>query len=355
MRKIVALILFIFLITTLNAQEFREIEPQLVTVFPFGNSESSLGYRNITDGKVDGWPTAFCFDLDENLIVSDWVNRRMSYFDENWQSIKIIDLTEDILPTRMKVDIEGNFICYYGREGIRKIDSEGNTLFFLYVAGEDIADDIRSDGFYVVDDMVLAYNINNGTVIGFDNLTSDYKENNIKPTLNTEQVIRELERSHSSIQIEKKESLIPMQRSQSSSGVPRRVTSEDEYVILKDGEPLSRDFDTIYQRNNNQDQNIRLNQLRAAPIDNDIMLLFDKYKDRRSKYYYGKDGDGNNYWELSRKIFVLDANGVPIDAFDLEGTRPRRTTRPVISDNGDIYYMSLDNRGHLLYKIERDW
>lgn len=353
MKKIVSLILFIFLITTLCAQEFREIEPQLVAVFPIGNSDSSLGYRNITDGKVDGWPTAFCFDLDGNLVVSDWVNKRMSYFVQNWQPIKTIDLTKDILPTRMEVDNKGNFICYYGSVGIAKINANGNIIFFLHVAGEDISSDIRSDGFYVVDDMVLAYNRNNGGIIGFKDLTPDYKENNKNPILNTQQVIRELERSYGSVQIEKKESVLPSLRTL-SSGVPSRAV-KDDYVILQDGELLSRDFNTIQQSGSTQSQMLKSTQLESMSEDNDLILLFDKYKDRRSKYYYGKDSDGNNYWELSRKMFVLDANGVPIDAFDLEGTRPRRTTRPVISDNGDIYYMSLDKRGHLLYKIVRDW
>ena len=348
MRKMVPLVLLIFSITILGAQEFREIESQLVTVFPFGNSESSLGYRKITDGTAVGVPSAFCFDLDGNLVVSDWINKRISCFDQNWQPIKTIDLTEIIYPTRMEVDAEGNFICYYGSVGIRKIDVEGNTLFFLHVGGEDIADDIRSDGFYIIDDLVLAYNDNNGGIIGFKDLTPDYKENNKKPILNTQQVIREIEQNHPTLMVETGIGPSIQQRNSTSRPiVPGRQSSE--YVIYENGVGLSRDFDR-FMTLKSQDGAV---QSRTLGDGNQYSMLLDRLENAL-KIFIGTDLSGNHYWKMASGIFVFNSEGIPIAAFKFKSLK-RRSTRPVISPQGDVYFMSSGEAGHYLYKIERDW
>ena len=354
--KRLAFCLLILFVMDLSAQDFAIKEPQLVTIFPAGDSESSFGYRYTRSGSGDsGGPTAFCFDSDGNLVVSDTVNKRISIFDQNWQPLKTIELDYSFGAYRMEIDTKGNFIGYYGKSGIKKIDAEGNTHLFLYVAGEEIADNIRSDGFYVIDNLVVAYNKYNGGLIGFKNLTPDYKENNKKPILNTQQVIRELEQSsYSSVQIEKKESSVPMQRSQSTSSVPRRVTSGDEYVILKDGELLSRDFNTIQQSGSTQSQVLKSTQLEAMSEDNGLISLFTKYKDIHDKIYYGKDNDGNEYWKFRAYMFVLDLSGVPIKAIELQRGLGR-TTGFVLSGAGDIYYMHTTENGHYLYRYKRDW
>ena len=355
MKRLTLFIILLLIIINISAQDFTEKEPELVTIFPVGDSEESLGYRKLRSGSGNGGPTAIGFDQNENLIVNDSINQRISIFDKNWQPVRIINLTKASESTKLEIDIEGNIIGYYGNTGIETFDASGKAIFFLYLGGEKISDDIRNDGLYIIDNMIVAYNRNNGEIIGFNNLTPDYKENNKKPILNTQQVIRELERSSRSVEIEKKESAIPMQRLQSFSNVPARETSGVEYVILQDGEVLSRDFDTIQQNKPIQTQVFKSTQSGVMSENDGLLSLFNKYKEHPVKFYHGKDNSGNEYWEFGKYLFVLDLNGIPFKAIKLQEGGLDRTTGFAMSEDGEIYYMHSTETGHYLYKYERDW
>ncbi len=135
MKQII--ILFISLIINLEAQDFAEKVSGLVTVFPIGETSSSLGYQVQPDSDFR-WPTTICFDSDGNLVVSDFLNKRISIFDQNWEALRTVALDHYFSPSIMKIDSEGNYIGYLGQHGIIKFDKEGNTIFFLDVIGEEV-------------------------------------------------------------------------------------------------------------------------------------------------------------------------------------------------------------------------
>ena len=340
------IILFSFLLLTavgLFGQDFPTREPVLVKIFPVGKEDGSFG--GIPVSKDVYGPTAFCFDSEGFLVIVDTNNKRICMFDNNYNFISSINNSPIIEPSSLEIDDEGNIVGYRGRNGVEKMDSSGKELFQIFLYGEDISDELRGDGFFIVDNMVLAYK-DDGGIIGFNNPGTDYKENN-RHILNTQEVIREIERNHPTIKVETGiEQSIQQRSSISGPIVPSRQSSE--YVIYENGVELSRDFNR-FMTLKNSDGTIQNRTL----ADNDLFALFEKYKKKRIKILKGTDIDGNVYWQLHYSIFVLNPAGIPIAAFELESER--RTTHPVISPQGDIYFMYSDGTGHYLYKYERDW
>ncbi len=157
--KTITIFILLCLIQNISSQVIGEEEPQLVNIFPVGESDSALGFIGDADQGNSGvaGPSAFCFDLNGNLIISDTINDRISWFDQNFQPMKIIALENSFDPIVLEIDDEGNYIGYKGTAYVKKIDPEGSTLFYFLLRGEEIRDNISFDGFYVVDNMVLAY------------------------------------------------------------------------------------------------------------------------------------------------------------------------------------------------------
>jgi hypothetical protein len=340
--KIIIICSFL-LLTAVNlfSQDFPDKEAILVKTFPIGNDLGELGLRS---GSGPTAPGGLYFDKNGLFYICDNVNRRICIFDKSYNYLRSID-PSPISEARLEVDDYGNVIGYSGSAGIIKIDNSGNVLFSIYVLGEDIYDELRGDGFFIVDNMVLAYK-DDGGIIGFNNPGTDYKANN-RHILNTQEVIREIERNHPSLRVETGiEPSIQQRDSSSRPTVPSRQSSE--YIIYENGVELSRDFDR-FMTLKSQDGTGQSRTL----ADNDLFTLFEKYKKKRIKILRGTDIDGNIYWQLHYSIFVLNPTGIPIAAFELDCERS--TTHPVISPSGDVYYMGSGKTGHYLYKYERDW
>jgi hypothetical protein len=343
------IILFSFLLLTavgLFGQDFPAREPVLVKIFPVGKEDGSFG--GIPVSKDVYGPTAFCFDSEGFLVVVDTNNKRICTFDNNYNFISSINNSPIIEPSSLEIDDEGNVIGYFGSSGVQKMDKYGNEVFFIYVLGDDISHVIRGDGFYIANNMVFAYNRFDCGIIGFKDPGTDYKENN-RNVLDTQEVIREIERNHPSLRVETGiEPSIQQRDSTSRPTVPSRQSSE--YVIYENGVELSRDFDNFFE---SKEQQGAL-QSKSFAGDSQYSLLLEKYSHHRfGQTLFGTDTDGNTYWQFHHGIFVFNPQGVIIAAFTLESLR--RTTHPVISPSGDVYYMGSGKTGHYLYKYERDW
>jgi hypothetical protein len=339
----VLLIIMIMITVNLWAQEFPLLEPELVKTFPFGKEDGSFGIIPVSK-DVYG-PTAFCFDSKGFLIIVDTNNKRICMFDNNYNFISSINNSPIVEPYRIDIDKDGNIIGHiYG--GIQIMDTTGKGLITIYVENNDIRDSIRSDGFYVANGMVFAYT-DDGGIIGFKNPGTDYKENN-RNILNTQEVIREIERNHPNIKVETGiEPSIQQRDSSSRPTVPIRQSSE--YVIYENGVGLSRDFDR-FMTLKSQDGAV---QSRTLGDGNQYSMLLDRLENAL-KIFIGTDLSGNHYWKMASGIFVFNSEGIPIAAFKFKSLK-RRSTRPVISPQGDVYFMSSGEAGHYLYKIERDW
>jgi hypothetical protein len=343
--KIIIICSFL-LLTAVNlfSQDFPDKEAILVKTFPVGKEDGSFG--GIPVSKDVYGPTAFCFDSEGFLVIVDTNNKRICMFDNNYNFISSINNSPIIEPSSLEIDDEGNIVGYRGRNGVEKMDSFGKELFQIFLYGEDISDELRGDGFFIVDNMVLAYK-DDGGIIGFNNPGSDYKENN-RHILNTQEVIREIERNHPTIKVETGIGPSIQQRSSTSRPtVPSRQSSE--YVIYENGVELSRDFNSFMKSK----EMGSADQSRTLGDGNQYSMLLDRLENAL-KIFIGTDSNGNKYWKMASGIFVFNSEGTPIAAFKLESSK-KRTTHPVISPQGDVYYMGFDGTGHLLYKYERDW
>ena len=346
-------ILFIFFFLLMNfsvfSQDFPDKEAILVKTFPVGINPGELGFEKVEFASASPSPTAFCFDSNGLLYICDTINKRICIFDESFNYIKSIENSPIIEPGLLEVDNEGNLIGSYGRYGIQKMDDSGKGLIRIFLYGEKILDEVRSDGFFIVDNMVLAYNRLDGGIIGFKDPGVDDKENN-RNILNTQEVIREIEQNHPSLRVETGIEPSVQQRSSTSGPiVPGR--QKQGYVIYENGVELSRDFNSFITLKS-QDGTVQSRTLG----DNDLYeRLLTKYSHHRyGQILYGVDTDGNTYWKFHYGIVVFNSEGTPITAFKLESLE-RRTTHAVISPQGDVYFMYSDETGHYLYKYERDW
>ena len=272
-----SILLIILVISTVSlwAQEFPERKSELVKVFPVGEKD---GFFSLASTSKDVYgPAIFCFDSKGILIVIDSGNKRICIFDNNYNFIRSINNSPIVEPSRIEVDKDGNIIGYYSDKGIRKIDSNGNHVFYIYVTDKNIYENIRSDGFYVSDNLVFAYTRDNRGFIGFLNPGPDYKENN-RNVLNTQEVMREIERNHPNLNIERRIDQPPalLQRSDSRRPtVPTRQT--EEYVVTENGVKLSRDFDSLVK----PDSPAGIVQNRMV-VDNDLIALFEEYSKKSS-------------------------------------------------------------------------
>ena len=331
----------------LFSQDFPDNKAILVKIFPVGINPGELGFENVEFASASESPTAFCFDSNGLLYICDTINKRICIFDGKYNYIRSIDPSPIINPGLLEVDNEGNLIGSFGRYGIQKMDDSGKGLIRIFLYGEDILDEISSDGLFIMDNLVLAYKRDNGGIIGFKNPGIDDKENN-RNILNTQEVIREIERNHPSLRVETGiEPSVQQRNSTSRPIVPSR--QKEEYVIYENGVALSRDFNSLMALKS-QDGTL---QSKSLAGESQYSLLLKKYINTRTKALLGTDNDNNTYWLFKVGIFVFNPEGTPIAAFHLEWDR--RTTGPVVSLKGDVYYMDFDGTDHLLYKYERDW
>ncbi|MCK5197045.1 MAG: hypothetical protein KAR21_01765, partial [Spirochaetales bacterium] len=328
----VLLIIMIMITVNLWAQEFPLREPELVKTFPFGKEDGSFGIIPVSK-DVYG-PTAFCFDSKGFLIIVDTNNKRICMFDNNYNFVSSINNSPIVEPNRIEIDKDDNIIGYIYK-GIQKMDISGKELITIYVENNDIRDSIRSDGFYIADNLVFAYTRDNRGFIGFLNPGPDYKENN-RNVLNTQEVMREIERNHPNLNIERRIDQPPalLQRSDSRRpAVPTR--QKEEYVVTENGNEPLWDFDRFMKSTAQQGSSSQVKTLRSISPYSELLSKLE----RASKDYIGPDSDGNQYWKIAFGIFVFNPEGTPISAFEAESLS-RRTTHFVVSPQGDIFYMS---------------
>jgi hypothetical protein len=353
-RRKILLIVMMILTICLWAQDFPDSEPVLVKIFPVGTGTGELGFfKEMTPdgvwiGSGPSAPSTLCFNEDRLLYICDTINKRICIFDGNYNYIRSIDPSPIIEPGLLEIDDEGNLIGSFGRYGIQKMDNNsGKELIQIFLYGEKILDEVSSDGLFIIDNLVLAYKRDNGGLIGFKNPGTDYKENN-RNILNTQEVMREIERNHPTIRVETGIGPSIQQKNSSSRQiVPSR--QKEEYAIYENGVQLSRNFDS-FMALKSQDGTV---QIKSFAGESQYSALLEKYINTRTKVLLGTDNDNNTYWLFRVGIFVFNPSNVPIAAFRME--REIRTTKPVVSPSGDVYYMYSDETGHYLYKYERDW
>ena len=297
-------ILFIFFFLLMNfsvfSQDFPDKEAILVKTFPVGINPGELGFEKVEFASASPSPTAFCFDSNGLLYICDTINKRICIFDESFNYIKSIENSPIIEPGLLEVDNEGNLIGSYGIYGIQKMDDSGKGLIRIFLYGEDIVDEVRNDGFYIANNMVLAYK-DDGGIIGFNNPGTDYKANN-RHILNTQEVIREIERNHPSLRVETGIEPSVQQRS-STSGPIAPSRQKEEYVIYENGITLSRDFNRLMALKS-QDGTL---QSKSLAGDSQYSLLLEKYSHHRfGQTFIGNDNDGNSYWLIHLGIFVFN-------------------------------------------------
>ncbi|MDC7125258.1 MAG: hypothetical protein PQJ46_06815 [Spirochaetales bacterium] len=343
MRKNLFLIVFVLIASIVSAQEYIAENPEIVTVFPCGTNEGQLGYNDIDEFCG---PRAFCFNSNKELVINDYVNERICIFNQDFVFLKSIKLDNYMVGNRIEVNSD-NFISYYGYTGIQKFNKEGYTVFKIDLRHSKLFHDIRSDGLYTVGDVVFGYK-DDGELFGFDNLSSSSITNNKRDPLTAQQIINKLEKYSNNLRIEKGVFDNRQLLSKSVSEVPERSEYSNEYIIYKDGQLLSRDFETI--------QKVRTvtKELYSVSINNDLLDLYNKHKDIKNKIFYGEDKSENQYFRMREYIFVLNSRGLPIKSIKCVD-RDNITSGYVLSDEGDIYYLNSTEDGHYLYRFKRDW
>lgn len=124
------------------------------------------------------------------------------------------------------------------------------------------------------------------------------------------------------------------------------LTIDSEKRLFVDGELRTLDYKTYigYWASKND--------LIAGNI-NEGIFSYERIKPMMLDYYLGSDTDGNEYWSSVRTIMVFNKTGYLIDRFRFN--MQKSETTPIVSPEGDVYFMNYSKDKVTLYKIPRQW
>ena len=160
LNKGITIIFCITLSFCLNSEELSIYPIEKVSSISTGKEEGMIGWQSPIAGGSSG-PRAFVIAKDKKIYIPDRVNHRINVYDINFKYLKTIieKKKESHFALSMKIDGDNNIISLLIGKGLKKIDQEGNTIFFINWKELPNNKDNRYN-YFVINKHIFLYNNN---------------------------------------------------------------------------------------------------------------------------------------------------------------------------------------------------
>ena len=371
-------ILYIWFITfsafVMNGENFSKHEFIKVKTIPAGKEEGLIGWneKNIEGGGYPG-PVTFTISKNNVIYIPDRINARINLYDLRLNFVRtIIDKEkESHFAFSMKVDEDDNIISVLIGKGMKKIDNNGNKLFF--VSYKNLPEEtMYIYNYFPIENKIYFYNdsadleiINeSGSILKNDQALGVLKDVSRKLTAsdNSLAVSNHSQGQGPELMIEKDRQI-------------KNYQDNAKHILI--GDKL---FTTNFKKMKEYNENMKeINSaLVEAGLSKGTKPQPDKQIDLEIKKYsfglIGYDNDHNSYWQLTERktvkhirmqaIAVYSRYGELLDAFyygqifHYENNNELYETtgsHVAVAPNGDIYFMLGHKKGHTFWKVERQW
>jgi hypothetical protein len=363
------MIIFVFILTAnyLNSDNLNEyvfIKNQTIQT---GKEDGKIGWQPAIAGRPSG-PSALAISDQEILYVPDRVNYRINAYDLNLNLIKTIiekGNKECHFAIELKIDKNENIIALLSGKGLKKIDQQGYSSFFI--SWHNLPNNGSNyNNFFPLNGDIFLYN--NENKIQFIRNDGAIQK--------TDKAIEQLR----GISIEKKKSMRSMQSFVLPSEIEQSLEKlgRDPSNLIVDDEFYSADFfqtksyfEKIKElRNFIKAQKEKMQKESGKKIN----IELDSY----SLHFIGYDKEHNSYWDASNdasptrmdySIIIFSKYGELLDAFyygqsvkDAKGNwfssfekYPTTNAEIAVAPNGDVYFLTGNKKEYTFYKVERKW
>lgn len=324
--------LILFSIFVCYSQEYNNYDMELIFIFSTGKAKGSIQVD--MHAPSENGPSAFAFDKEGNLYISDILNNRLSKYDNSFKFIQSYTKGLGCAARQLFISNNGEFLIYNyttfavdDNNGLMKIliDFE-NSLYKFQVS--------YSPTIIYIYNYVFTY-LKDKTLLVFKNPGLDMKTN-----FQNVQVIKPGE-SHSIVN--------EITRTIVKKDVTQTFQIDMTNRIIINNKVITQDFD-IYSGFLREQHTIN-----KYTGEKHLDGFTDDYLNRiNNLVYLGEDQDKNIYWRfMNSKIIIINQNGYVIGALSYDVEKTRRL--PTIHPSGDIYFLDYNTEGVYLYKIIRQW
>jgi len=334
MRNLFVILFLIVIQYVMVAEKYHTYNLELVATLPVGEEE---GMIRIDVSSLEPGPTAFAFDREGNIYISDVLNRKLIKYDKNGKFIKEFPKTFSSNAQQLFINENGDIITYFESSfGFACEDSNGNKKFVIDLTSF-LNEKERSYKFNLIYQNNTAYiKLRDGKYIAIKNPEIDSKKN--KEKLMSHEMLLKSQTSNNG----QNQSIV--------NG--KQITIDEKDRLIMDGELLDRDYDSFIGFHKEKKKNIK-DSNRNIIDKKKIDLPFD-VSESRSMTYIGTDKDKNVYWRgTARLLFIFDKEGELLDVFKYDDKKSY--VIPTIDYDGNIYTMNYDDKGVYIYRIKRVW
>lgn len=318
---------FIFLLSfSANCTDFNSYNEILIKTFNIGDKENELGYLTGDDawGTSEIKPSAITFNKDDNLIITDTINKRIVYYDKKITVKKIIRPQISIWGVSYLTD-QSNIIWGTNSGEIYDLINKNNNISRRI----SILKSLKEHSKNVITDRVLFFYLEDGSIGSI--ILEDKNNLQFSKTLT----------EHETLDLFKNKKEFGLDN----------YSIDSKKRIYFNGKIQNNDYATMYAYWNELHKKNNEVQPREVPG----VPAFDELKEA-SPDYIGEDNDGNTYMGNNDGCIIFDRNGWVLDYFIFDNSS---FILPAVNSIGDVFYLAIDESGELvvinLYKIERQW
>lgn len=319
MKKLLLVVIVLFIACILNAKEFNTYSMELVVLLPDGEGRGKIWAEMVGPGQDN--PSAFVFDKEGNLYISDMIQDKLLKFDRNFDFIAEFFDCYAANAEQLYIDDSGEFISLNNDVSISVDTSSLKKKSFVSLWDSQYKEQFKRNKFMYINGSVYIP-LKDGRLLSIDNPGTNNNDN-----------------------LKKVKKVNPGMQSTSRSSTNTIMVDKRNNLIV-DTDIITRDFKSFFSyKNEHQTRGGSKKKL-------DITLTADFFKNTQMDYL-GKDSDKNIYWLNSDAVVIFDKHGQLIEVFIPEPNK--RKGKPVIHPDGDVYYIWFDEKKLYLYKIARKW
>lgn len=314
MKKYLIYFNLLLVVLSIQSQDYKKYEVQLINRFAAGESNNRLKtWFPLNEIGVNG-PNGFCF-ADNNIVFLDYLNGKIKKFSNSYEFLAEENISVDPIIHNMYFEdgiifVVSNLEFYAFNEHLEK------RIHFR------LPDDLRyeNNNFFFIDNILLISTNNNLSAILNPQADTLINETNIVYGDELKYLLMDIS-NDSGVDI------IQMNYNSFFIDLPKISTNFDDY------------YDYWYDSHGVESGSSIFSSDRIGKLN--------------ITNYLGIDFNGNEYWRIgSYRILILN-EGTFIEAIEYDSTKSR--ILPVIHPNGDIYFLDYDEDWVYLYKIENVW
>ncbi|MBN2532995.1 MAG: hypothetical protein JXB88_08890 [Spirochaetales bacterium] len=344
-------LLCLFSLLNIYGEELNEYSVKIVKKIQTGNEEGMIGWKMLPGGFTG--PSTF-FVSNDRIFIPDRMNYRVNIYNRNLnfeRTLKEKDTNEASATYKMKMDANLNMIYISTISGLVKIDSAGNRLFST--GYKNLSIKVRNQyNFFPINDSIFLYNddnkieciTNKGEFLKGEKAVLEINKINEKSTNNME------------LPPDKNKIINDIQENDSLLIINNNFYSAD---FIKTKEYFNK-IETVRQYISTQ---------KKITSSKNIKLNISDF----SVHFIGYDAYHNSYWDGSINklnkikkyaVIIYSKYGELLDAFyygQYDNYEPNYTLYPTtgaliaVAPNGDVYFLTGNNKEYTFYKIENNW